>query len=184
MGTRGMRNVVSLVLLFITAVMASATADANAQGAPGRRLPGCGICYPDGYDINTSGRVQGRLLDLEVPDEGPVRFVVAGEGERWVVLASPAWFWRENAPQFAVGDVATVRGSKTLGADGTLYIIAREIQSQGPEAVVLLRDRQGIPLWRGGHRGGSRTQDAPGPGRGRGTDQGRGRGRNSGSDCR
>lgn len=49
----------------------------------------------------------------------------------------------------------TVRGSKTLGADGILYLVAREIRPADDAPVVVLRDRRGAPLWSG-----SRISDA------------------------
>ena len=77
-------------------------------------------------------RCGGTIIDIQTPAEGPVRLVVAGERERWVVLASPAWFWKSAKPRLVPGDSVTVRGSKTLGADGTLYLVAREIRPPAP----------------------------------------------------
>ena len=47
-----------------------------------------------------------------------------------------------------------MNGSKTLGADGTLYLVAREIRPPDGAPVAVLRDRHGIPLWNGGRRRG------------------------------
>ena len=84
-----------MFLLALTASPPGARA-AGAQEIRDQVLPGCGICYPGGYDVNTVGDVHGVVVELQAPAAGPVRFVVAGERERWIVLASPAWFW-ENA---------------------------------------------------------------------------------------
>jgi len=154
MGARGMVSLVSLALM-VAVTLTAFPPRAGAAGALENRdqvLPGCGICYPGGYDINTVGDVQGRVTDLDVPAEGPVRFVVAGERERWVVLASPAWFWKSVRLRLAPGDSVAVHGSKTLGADGTLYLVAREIHPPDEAPVVVLRDPQGIPLWSGARR--------------------------------
>ena len=115
-------------------------------------LPGCGICYPGGYDINTVGAVRGTVVDIQSPAEGPVRFMVDDGRERWVVFASPTWFWKSVKSHLAPGDFVAVRGSKTLGADGTLYIVAGEIHLPDGAPVAILRDREGIPLWSGGRR--------------------------------
>jgi hypothetical protein len=40
-------------------------------------------------------------------------------------------------------------GSKTLGADGELYVIAREIVPARTGCGCSFRDGQGRPLWRG-----------------------------------
>jgi len=96
--------------------------------------------------------VRGIVVEIQSPAEGPVRVVVAGEGERWVVLASPSWFLKSARLRLAPGDAVVVHGSKTLGADGTLYLIAREIRPPDDAPVAVLRDRRGVPLWSGGHR--------------------------------
>jgi hypothetical protein len=157
MSTRGTVSLVPLVLLLVLTVSPAGAPAAGAQEIRNRVLPGCGICYPGGYDINTVGDVHGAVVELEIPVEGPVRFVVAGERERWVVLASPAWFWESARLRLARGDSVAVHGSKTLGADGTLYVIAREIRPPGTAPAVVLRDRRGIPLW-----GGGRARQVPG----------------------
>ena len=153
MSARGMAILAPLALLLTLTVSPVCARAADAHENRDRVLPGCGICYPGGYDINTAGEVRGTIMDLQVPAEGPVRFVVAGGGEQWVVLASPVWFWKSAELRFAPGDAVSVRGSKTLGSDGTLYLVAREIQHAGDAPVLVLRDRSGAPLWRGRHRG-------------------------------
>ena len=157
MGIRGKAGLVPLVFLL---ALAGALADPRSASAGGDRdqvLPGCGICYPGGYDINTVGDVQGTILELQTPAEGPVRLVVVGERERWIVLASPTWFWMSVQPRPVRGDLVTVRGSKSLGADGSLYLVAREIRQPRSETAVVLRDRRGIPLWGGGRHGRGRS---------------------------
>ncbi len=147
MGARGTAGLAPLVFLLALAASPASARAAAAQESRGQVLPGCGICYPGGYDINTAGEVRGTILELRVPDEGPVRFVVAGERERWVVLASPAWYWKSAKVRLAPGDPVTVRGSKTLGSDGTLYLVARELRHLDDAPVLVLRDRRGAHLW-------------------------------------
>lgn len=156
MGTRGFAVTAALVLVCAAVALLLTARGASAQEDGELTLPGCGISYPGGYDLNTVGSVDGRVLAIEVPEKGPVRLMVAAEKERWVVLASPAWFWRMADPQLDVGAPVRVRGSKTLGADGTLYVIASEIRLEGTGAVTLLRARSGSPLWKGNRRGGGR----------------------------
>lgn len=153
MGARGKSGLVPLVLLSVLAVTLGSSHSAGARQSGDQVLPGCGICYPGGYDVNTVGDVQGTVLGLEFPADGPVRLVVAGERDRWVVLGSPAWHWNGAGLRLFPGDRVTVRGSKSLGADGSLYLIAREILPPRSAPALLLRDRRGIPLWSGPHRG-------------------------------
>jgi len=152
MGTRGTGGRATLVLLLFSVAFAAGVLDAHAQQAGDQPLPGCGICYPGGYDLNTVGSLEGIVLEVHLPDEGPVRLLVSGGGERWVVLASPAWFWTRIDPGVVQGDVVTVRGSKTLGADGNLYLVAQEVRRPGAGTFAIVRDRRGVPLWREGGR--------------------------------
>ena len=153
MGARGTINCASLALLCILIGFLLCAHSAGAQENRDRVLPGCGICFPGGYDINTVGEVQGTVLELQTPVDGPVRLVVVGERERWVVLASPLWFWKSAGFPVAPGDTVTVPGSKTIGSDGTLYVIARELRVRGKGTSVILRDRRGTPLWNGSRHG-------------------------------
>lgn len=171
MGARGMVGFAPLALLFALTVPPGNAGATDAQRSRDQVLPGCGICYPGGFDINTVGDVNGRIRDVQMPSEGPVRLVVAGEHEQWVVLASPGWFWKRTKQGFVPGDFVIVRGSKTLGSDGTLYVIAQEIRSPGSAPPVVLRDRRGTPLWRGTRHAGQSPDSAAGDNRG----QGRGR---------
>jgi len=174
MGTRGTGKLATLVLLLSAALFPTWVPDAHAQQPGDRPLPGCGICYPGGYDHNTVGSLQGTLLEVHLPDEGPVSFLVSCGGERWVILASPTWYWVRTDPGFVPGDVVTVRGSKTLGADGNLYLVAEEMRRPGAGAVAVVRDRRGVPLWRPGPRGAGLTDGASGDGASPGSERRRG----------
>ena len=151
MGARGTIGFASLAFL-LSLTLAPADVAAGEREVRDQTLPGCGICYPGGYDVNTVGDVRGIVVEIQSPAEGPVRVVVVGEGERWVVLASPSWFLKSARLRLAPGDAVVVHGSKTLGADGTLYLVAREIRPPDGAPVAVLRDRRGVPLWSGGHR--------------------------------
>lgn len=145
----------SLVSAFFALALALGIAAPAAAQSPGDQvLPGCGICYPSGYDPNTVGEVVGKVSAIEIPPDGPVRFTVSDEEERWVVLASPAWYWAETNVRLAAGETVAVRGSKSLGADGKLYIVARTIDRRDGSSAIQLRDGRGVPLWHGNHRGG------------------------------
>jgi hypothetical protein len=160
MDIRGAATRASLVSAgFLLAFALGIAAPAGAADEKDLVLPGCGICYPGGYEPNTVGEMTGAVSEIVVPDDGPVRFTVRDDEERWVVLASPAWFWKTTGVQLAAGDTVVVRGSKSLGADGRLYIVAQSISFQDKRPALLLRDARGVPLWRGvggGMRGSGR----------------------------
>lgn len=142
---------------------------AVASAAEEEILPRCGIRYPGGFDPRTLTLAAGTVSALELPARGPVRFRLEGEGERYVVLASPSWFWREIGASLADGDRAEVLGSKALGRDGELYLVAQEIDPGDGEGAWVIRDSRGAPEWTrcapgacGRRRGGG----VPGGGRG------------------
>jgi len=122
-------------------------------------LKACGIRYPMGYDPNTVGEIQGKVQGLSRPMSGPVRFQLAAGRERFIVLASPAWHWRTAAAELGEGSEVLVRGSKSLGTDNNLYIIAQEIRIIATGKVLTFRTAAGVPLWsgQGGMRAGYRT---------------------------
>ena len=137
-----------LCLLAVTAL--SPTAAGRAQEKePEMTLPACGIRYPEGYDPNTVGVVEGRVASLGHPEQGPVSFRLEAAGETFTVFAAPAWFWDDRKIKIGNGDRVRVKGSKTMGADGNLYLVAQEITIAGAANPVILRDIQGKPAWSG-----------------------------------
>lgn len=119
-------------------------------------LEGSGICYPAGFDVNTVGTVQGRARGFTLVERGPIRFRLAAGDKTYTVLCAPRWYWPE-ALSLADGTEVRVRGSKALGRDGTLYVIAEEVSLPAAGVALRLRDSLGRPLWLGGrqHRGGA-----------------------------
>jgi len=139
------------VLVGLAAVLALAPADrARAQDKePEVVLPACGIRYPGGYDPNTVGVVEGRVASFSRPAQGPVSFRVESAEESFTVLAAPSWYWDEQKAALQNGDRVRVKGSKTMGADGSLYLVAQEITLPGSENPLILRDGAGKPRWSG-----------------------------------
>jgi len=140
-------------LLFLAAAVAAEAALASPAGAleqePEMILPECGIRYPGGFDPNTVGVVEGTVAALNHPERGPVTLRLEAAGETYMVLAAPAWFWEELKPGLRKGGRVRVKGSKTLGADGNLYLVAQEIVIVDTGEPVVLRDARGRPRWSG-----------------------------------
>lgn len=113
-----------------------------------------GIHYPGGFDPNTVGEVRGKAYGLSVPERGPVRFRLETGRETYTVLASPKWFWKDLSAELPDGTGIWVRGSKTLGQDSNLYIIAQKIRIGSSDRSMVLRDDGGFPLWKGPNAGG------------------------------
>jgi hypothetical protein len=134
-------------------------------------LPESGIYYPGGFDANTIGEVRGKASTPEFSAAGPVQFRLASERETYIVLASPKWFWNDLRIQFSEGRELRVRGSKSLGRDGKLYIIAQEIQILPDGKPMAFRGADGHPLWKeaaAGSAGGRGSTGSSQGGMGRG----------------
>lgn len=134
-------------------VLPSITQAANEEGLV---LPESGIHYPGGFDVNTVGDVQGKVSSIHVPERGPVRFYVSTGRETFTVLASPPWYWQDMGGNMIEGKRVHIHGSKTLGKDGNLYIIAQEIRIIDSGTTLAFRDEDGLPYWRSGSVGGGR----------------------------
>lgn len=151
---------IALLSLFLSAFLGEKPRPAWAQEKD-FVLPESGIHYPGGFDANSIGEVRGKASDLVFPATGPVQFRLASERESYVVLASPQWYWNDLRVKFTEGTEVRVRGSKSLGRDGRLYIIAQELQILPDGKLLTFRGEDGYPLWKGaaigstGGRGGS-----------------------------
>ena len=126
-------------------------------------LPGSGIHYPGGFDANTIGEVLGKASDPVFPDAGPVHFRLVSDRDTYIVLTSPKWYWNDLRADFREGTQIRVRGSKTLGKDGNLYIIAQEIQVLPSGKSFVLRGEDGYPLWKEAASGTMRGRGGAGP---------------------
>ncbi len=147
----------ALLLLFALAALASPPVAGTAGAQEDVVLAGSGIRYPGGFDPNTVGEVQGKATGLSRPEQGPVRFLLRSDRDTYTVLAAPTWFWNDLKIDLPDGTSVRVRGSKSVGKDGRLYIIAQEVILPGNGRSLSFRDEGGVPLWGGaGARGGGR----------------------------
>lgn len=143
------RKAVLAALLFLAlwVVPLLAQAEENEQV-----LPECGIHYPGGFDRNTVGQVEGEVRAYLQPKRGPVRFQVVSGRKTYTVLVSPAWYWKAQEAKVSEGTKIWVQGSKSLGKDGNLYIIAQEIRIFPSGQSTVFRSEEGFPLWKGSRR--------------------------------
>jgi hypothetical protein len=118
-----------------------------------------GIHYPGGFDLNTVGEVQGKVAHCSRPEKGPVRFQLATDRELYTVLTSPHWYWHENQVKISEGIEVSVRGSKSFGRDGKLYIVAQELRIPSSGQYFVFRGKDGTPLWKGHTRSGRESQN-------------------------
>jgi len=145
---------VSAALLFLVFFLVPLFVVQLADGEETEQvLPQSGIHYPGGFDSNTVGTVEGRVSEYNQPKRGPVRFQLESRRETYTVLVSPAWYWNDIGVDIPAGTGIRVRGSKSLGKDGKLYIIAQEMIILSSEQSLIFRSKDGFPLWRGSSRG-------------------------------
>lgn len=163
--------ILPLLALFLFLAPARAAADERDIV-----LPESGIHYPGGFDVNTVGVILGKASDVRVPESGPVRFRVTSEREVYTVLASPPWYWKDMKGDMVDGADVQVRGSKTLGKDGNLYLIAQEVRVLQSNRILVFRGEDGSPSWRVGGLPGSGRGGFGSPMRGDGTGHGTGAG--------
>ena len=121
-------------------------------------LQGSGVRYPGGFDPNTVGEVAGRAYGLAQPQHGPVRFRLESGNDTYTVLVSSGWYWKDLKAQLPDGSNVLVRGSKSLGNDMQLYIVAQKIRLLDSGRSLVLRNEAGKPLWVGQAGGASGTQ--------------------------
>jgi hypothetical protein len=108
-----------------------------------------GIQYPDGFDPNTVGELHGKVACLYplAGASGLVIFDLETTWERYTVVMCSSWYWDELKAKVSVGEEVHVIGSKSLGKDSNLYIIAQKIHFIEQGKSVMLRDEAGTPLW-------------------------------------
>jgi hypothetical protein len=121
-------------------------------------LQDSGVRYPGGFDPNTVGEVQGKAYGLAQPKNGPVRFRLESGNDTYTVLASSNWYWKDLKVQLPDGSNVVVRGSKSLGNDMQLYIVAQKIRLVDSGRSLVLRNEAGNPLWKGQVGSASGTQ--------------------------
>ena len=147
------------LMYWVVPLLAAQQAQAEENDAV---LPESGIHYPGGFDPNTVGKVEGKVHGYFQPKSGPVRFQVASGRKTYTVLVSPAWYWKDLGAKVSDGTQVRVQGSKSLGRDGKLYIIAQEVRILPSGQSLVFRSEDGFPLWKGSRRGAISGRQRPG----------------------
>ncbi len=116
-------------------------------------LTDSGIHYPGGFDPNTVGEVRGRVRGVSQPSGGPVQFRLETGRETYIVLTTPSWYWNDLGAKIPDGTEVKIRGSKSLGKDGNLYLIGEDMEILSTGKVYGFRDEDGYPIWKGPRTG-------------------------------
>jgi hypothetical protein len=105
----------------------------------------------EGYDENTEIRVMGKVTSLVQRARGPVIIVLQTANRDYKVITGPPWYLAQEGFDLKLGDELKIRGSKFIGRDGNVYIVARRIKDTSTGKVLKLMDEACMPYWRG-HR--------------------------------
>jgi hypothetical protein len=115
---------------------------------------GTGTPYSRMYDPKTVVTVAGEVtrVDTITPLKGMsygVHLVLKTKGETLSVHLGPAWYVENQDVRIDRGDKVEVLGSR-ISFDGKPAIIAAEVKKGN--AVLVLRDKEGSPMWSGWRR--------------------------------
>ena len=103
-----------------------------------------------GFDRNTVIQVAGTATQLNIgPPSGPCTLHLETAGETFIVMLGPGWYITAAHVDIRSGDRLSVEGSKMMDRQGNLHLVAARIVNQRTNAVILLRDDNGRPVWRG-----------------------------------
>jgi|WetSurMetagenome_2_1015567.scaffolds.fasta_scaffold00164_21 hypothetical protein len=105
----------------------------------------------EGYDENTEIRIKGAVTEVLPGMRGSVIVILKTSNREYRVVTGPQRYLYQEGFEFRTGDRVRVTGSKFIGRDGCLYVIARWISNVSTGRILLLRDSALIPLWRGPH---------------------------------
>jgi DNA/RNA endonuclease YhcR with UshA esterase domain len=108
------------------------------------------------YDVTKETTIQGTVEDVQTGTRGPagqgmmmmmgVHLTVKTADNTVTVMLGPAWFLKDENFTFAKGDQVEVTGSP-MHMGNTDSLVARQVKKG--DAVLVLRDAQGMPEWAG-----------------------------------
>jgi hypothetical protein len=105
----------------------------------------------EGYDENTEIRIKGTILQVQPRMRGPVVVLLQTANRDYKVITGPPWYLEQEGFELKPGDSLKVTGSKFIGRDGNLYVVARWLRNLSTGKGLLLRDSSLIPHWRSSH---------------------------------
>jgi hypothetical protein len=111
------------------------------------------------YDPAEVEVVAGQVVSLEQiegrrgPGTGVVLKVNTGK-ETLSVHIGPQWFLDKQEMKLAAGDTVEIKGAKATRRGGSFFIAA---EVKKGDAVLTLRDENGVPVWAGSRRGANKS---------------------------
>jgi len=140
--------------LFLAGALATVTLSLPGSVAAGQGW-WWGSPVNPGFDRNTVIQVAGTATQLDLPRSGPCTLQLETAGETFTVMLGPGWYVTTTRVDIRNGDRLSVEGSKMMDRQGNLHLVAARIVNQRTNAVIVLRDENGRPVWGGGAPAGS-----------------------------
>ena len=154
-------------LLTMGLVVAFIAVAGFVYAGPGRGCCGNGPGMGDGagpgagrwFDPAKAETVHGQVVSVEqvASPRGPGAGVVVNLNtgkETLAVHLGPSWFLEKQDMKIAAGDALDITGVKTVRRGQDVFLAA---EVKKGDAVLKLRDEQGIPVWAGGRRSNSQS---------------------------
>ena len=104
---------------------------------------------PPNYDPAKEIKIEGTVEKVLTPQHGGgtgVHLTVKTSEKTFDVHIGPAWFVAEKQFTFSTGDQVVITGA-TISTSNGEALIAREVRKG--DAVLVLRDSDGFPMWSG-----------------------------------
>lgn len=151
---------IALALAVVAAVVfagvATAGADCGRCGGGGKGHAAClgkGDC--PGYDKTAMTTLKGKVVSIDKETcKGckvtHVDLVVETKDEKVKVRLGPAWYLDKQDELLKKDDVVEIFASKVKEGDADFFIAGKIVKG---EDVLMLRDKEGLPMWRGWRRG-------------------------------
>jgi len=112
----------------------------------------------EGYDENTELKLSGAVIDISDNIRGPVVIMMQARNHIYAIYTSPQWFWESLEPDIRVNTRIQVIGSKTIGRDGRLRVVCRQLKNLDTGKIYTFRDKTLTPMWRGDGRRGRQSR--------------------------
>jgi len=151
---------VGITLIFILSILIVSFSSAHGgYGWRGSDGWGHGSKYGRMYNPKTMEKITGEVISVElVParrgNHYGVHLMIKSAGEDIPVHLGPEWFMEDQDTLIEAKDMVEITGSRVT-FDGKSAIIAAEVKKG--EETLTLRDKSGIPIWRGWREGRGRN---------------------------
>jgi hypothetical protein len=115
----------------------------------------------ESYDENTELTVRGSVVEAKRETPGPFVIKLRTKNMIYNVVTAPPWYLTREQIVLREGLELEVTGSKYIGKDGNLFLLARQITDISTGKVIILRDTHCRPLWHGHRMQRGRNQQLP-----------------------